>query len=203
VITLSELQQDALTEVFNVGAGQAAASLSEIVGDEVLLSVPRIQFYDRREVSADVLSLDGGRLGAVRQSFGGPFSLDATLLFREEKAMEIVQEMLGSQVSVEDLVDFEHEAMCELGNVILNACLSAIADMLSIDLSSTLPEYSVDEADSVIGKLLSDESQPVVLVLHIDLTIEKRDTQGYLVFLLSASSLEGLVSALDAFLSRI
>ncbi len=202
-MTLTELQLDALTEVFNVGAGQAAASLSEIVGDEVLLSVPRIQFYDRSEVNADILSLTGGRLGAVRQSFGGPFSLDATLLFREEKALEIVQEMLGSQVSVEDLVDFEHEAMCELGNVILNACLSAIADMLAIDLSSTLPEYSVDGADTVIGKLMSDETQPVVLVLHIDLTIEKRDTRGYLVFLLSASSLEGLVSALDAFLSRI
>nr|WP_315228139.1 chemotaxis protein CheC [uncultured Albidiferax sp.] len=201
--TLSDLQLDALTEVFNVGAGQAAASLSEIVGDEVLLSVPRIQFFDRADVNAEMLSLHGGRLGAVRQKFGGPFSLDATLLFREEKALEIVQEMLGSQVSVEDLVDFEHEAMCELGNVILNACLSAIADMLGIDLSSTLPEYSVDGADTVIGKLMSDETQPVVLVLHIDLTIEKRDTQGYLVFLLSASSLEGLVAALDVFLSRI
>lgn len=201
--TLSDLQLDALTEVFNVGAGQAAASLSEIVGDEVLLSVPRIQFFDRTDVNAEMLSLNGGRLGAVRQKFGGPFSLDATLLFREEKALEIVQEMLGSQVSVEDLVDFEHEAMCELGNVILNACLSAIADMLGIDLSSTLPEYSVDGADTVIGKLMSDETQPVVLVLHIDLTIEKRDTQGYLVFLLSASSLEGLVAALDVFLSRI
>nr|WP_315240041.1 chemotaxis protein CheC [uncultured Albidiferax sp.] len=202
-MTLSELQLDALTEVFNVGAGQAAASLSEIVGDEVLLSVPRIQFFERTAVNAEMLSLHGGRLGAVRQKFGGPFSLDATLLFREEKALEIVQEMLGSQVSVEDLVDFEHEAMCELGNVILNACLSAIADMLAIDLSSTLPEYSVDGADTVIGKLMSDETQPVVLVLHIDLTIEKRDTQGYLVFLLSASSLEGLVAALDVFLSRI
>jgi chemotaxis protein CheC len=178
VKTLSDLQLDALTEVFNVGAGQAAASLSEIVGDEVLLSVPSIQFFDRTDVTAEMLSLHGGRLGAVRQKFGGPFSLDATLLFREEKALEIVQEMLGSQVSVEDLVDFEHEAMCELGNVILNACLSAIADMLSIDLSSTLPEYSVDGADTVIGKLMSDETQPVVLVLHIDLTIEKRDTQG-------------------------
>ncbi|BDT67700.1 cheY-P phosphatase CheC [Comamonadaceae bacterium OS-1] len=202
-MTLSELQLDALTEVFNVGAGQAAASLSEIVGDEVLLSVPRIQFFDRTDVNAEMLSLNGGRLGAVRQKFGGPFSLDATLLFREEKALEIVQEMLGSQVSVEDLVDYEHEAMCELGNVILNACLSAIADMLGINLSSTLPEYSVDGADTVIGKLMSDETQPVVLVLHIDLTIEKRDTQGYLVFLLSASSLEGLLAALDAFLSRI
>ncbi|WP_367850331.1 chemotaxis protein CheC [Rhodoferax sp. WC2427] len=202
-MTLSELQLDALTEVFNVGAGQAAASLSEIVGDEVLLSVPRIQFFDRTDVNAEMLSLKGGRLGAVRQKFGGPFSLDATLLFREEKALEIVQEMLGSQVSVEDLVDYEHEAMCELGNVILNACLSAIADMLGINLSSTLPEYSVDGADTVIGKLMSDETQPLVLVLHIDLTIEKRDTQGYLVFLLSANSLEGLVAALDVFLSRI
>ncbi|WP_394789595.1 chemotaxis protein CheC [Rhodoferax sp.] len=203
MITLSELQLDALTEIFNVGAGQAASSLSEIVGDEVLLSVPRIQFYDRNDVNADILSLKGGRLGAVRQNFGGPFSLDATLLFREERALEIVQEMIGSQVSLEDLVDFEQEAMCELGNVILNACLSSIADMLSIDLSSTLPEYSVDESDTVIGKLLADETQPVVLVLHIDLTIEKRDTQGYLVFLLSASSLEGLVACLDKFLSSI
>ena len=203
MIALSDLQLDALTEVFNVGAGQAAASLSEIVGDEVLLSVPRIQFFDRTDVNAEMLSLQGGRLGAVRQKFGGPFSLDATLLFREEKALEIVQEMLGSQVNVEDLVDFEHEAMCELGNVILNACLSAIADMLGVGLSSTLPEYSVDGADTVIGKLMSDESQPMVLVLHIDLTIEKRDTQGYLVFLLSSSSLEGLIAALDAFLSRI
>lgn len=202
-MTLSDLQLDALTEVFNVGAGQAAASLSEIVGDEVLLSVPRIQFFDRTDVNAEMLSLQGGRLGAVRQKFGGPFGLDATLLFREEKALEIVQEMLGSQVSVEDLVDFEHEAMCELGNVILNSCLSAIADMLGVSLTSTLPEYSVDGADTVIGKLMSDETQPVVLVLHIDLTIEKRDTQGYLVFLLSSNSLEGLVAALDAFLSRI
>ncbi len=203
MITLSELQMDALTELFNVGAGQAAASLSEIVGDEVLLSVPRIKFYDRSEVNAKVLALDGARQGAVRQQFGGPFSLDATLLFREERALEIVQEMLGSQVSVEDLVDFEHEAMCELGNVILNACLSAIADMLGVSLDSTLPEYSVDETETLLNKILSDDNQHVVLVLHIDLTIEKRQTNGNLVFLLSANSLEGLVQALDEFLSRI
>jgi chemotaxis protein CheC len=93
MIALSELQLDALTEVFNVGAGKAAASLSEIVGDQVLLAVPRISFYHHSEVTADVLALDGARQGAVRQSFGGPFSLDATLLFREERVLEIVQEM--------------------------------------------------------------------------------------------------------------
>ncbi|MDB5848787.1 MAG: chemotaxis protein CheC [Rhodoferax sp.] len=200
---LSELQLDALTEVFNLGAGQAAASLSEIVGDEVKLSVPRIQFYDRADVNADTLALGGERVGAVRQRFSGPFSLDASLLFKEERALEIVQEMIGSQVSVDELVDFEQEAMCELGNIILNGCMSSIADVLQIELTSTLPDYTVDSADVVVVGLLSDMSQPVVLVLHIDLTIEKRDTHGYLVFLLSSTSLAELVVALDGFLGRI
>ena len=203
MISLTELQLDALTEVFNVGAGKAAASLSEIVGDQVLLSVPRIDFYDRSAVTADVLALDGARQGAVRQSFGGPFSLEATLLFREERVLEIVQEMLGSQVSLEEMVDFEQEAMCELGNIILNACLSAISDMLNVGLEGTLPEYSVDETDVLLEKILSDPEQPVVLVLHINLTIEKRQTHGNLVFLLSSGSLEGLVTALDKLISGI
>lgn len=202
-MNLSALQLDALTEVFNVGAGQAAANLSEIVGDEVRLSVPRIQFTQRTEVSADTLALSDVRVGSVRQRFSGPFSLDASLLFKEEGALEIVQEMIGSQVSVHDLVDFEQEAMCELGNIILNGCMSAIADVLQVELSSTLPEYTVDASDVVVKHLLSDLNQPVILVLYIDLTIEKRQTHGYLVFLLSSSSLAELVAALDRFLGRI
>ena len=199
---LTELQLDALTEVFNVGAGQAAANLSEIVGDEVRLSVPRIQFNARDEVNASMLSLADQRVGSVRQRFSGPFSLDASLLFREEGALEIVQEMIGSQVSMGDLVEFEQEAMCELGNIILNGCMSAIADMLQVQLSSTLPEYTVDASDVVVSHLLSDMTQPVVMVLYIDLAIEKRQTHGYLVFLLTSSSLAELVNALDRFLGQ-
>ena len=47
--TLTELHLDALTEVFNIGAGRAAASLSEIVGDEVKLSVPLIEIKKTSE----------------------------------------------------------------------------------------------------------------------------------------------------------
>ncbi len=203
MIELSELQQDALAEVFNVGAGYAAASLSEIVGDEVQLSVPRLAFYAQTELTAEVLALHGERLGAVRQSFSGPFAIQASLLFSEDKALEIVREMIGSQLSVDDLVDFEHEAMCELGNIILNACMSAVADMLAVEMSSTLPEYSVDLTDTVIHGLAAEAGRPVVLVLHIELTIEKRETHGCLVFLLSSTSFNELIAAIDRFLARI
>jgi len=201
--SLSELQMDALTEIFNIGAGRAASSLSEIVGDEVQLSVPRVQLYQSSEINAEVLSLNSPRLGAVKQSFSGPFDAQAMLLFTEDRALEIVHDMMGSQVGIEDVAEFEQEAMCELGNIILNACLSSMADMLELTLDSSLPVYSVGETDALLWQIVSEADQSVMLVLHIDLAIVKRQSQGYLVFLLSSSSLQKLLAHIDRFISGI
>lgn len=203
MIQLTELQTDALAEMFNVGAGHAAASLSEIVGDEVQLSIPRIAFCRRDELGANLASLRSERLGAVQQDFSGAFTINASLLFTEDKALEIVHEMLGSQVGVDDLPEFEQEAMCELGNIILNACMASISEMLGIEMTSTLPQYHVNRMDVVLEELTADMQQPVVLLLHIDLTIEKRETHGALVFLLSSASFHELIAAVDKFLARI
>ncbi|MDP2371472.1 chemotaxis protein CheC [Rhodoferax sp.] len=202
-MALTDTQLDALTEIFNIGAGRAASSLSDIVGDEVLLSVPRVEFYRANEINASVLSLASARLGSVKQRFKGPFTVAASLLFTEERALEIVQEMLGSQVQREDLVEYEQEAMCEVGNIILNACLSAMADSLGISFESTLPEYSSDTPDVVIGRIVSDPDNPLMLILHMNMIIEKRRSQGTLIFWLSSSSLDELIHHLDQFLKRV
>lgn len=200
---LSDLQLDALTEIFNIGAGRAAASLSEIVGDEVKLSVPSIQLYQSSEINADALSLNSTRLGAVKQRFSGPFDADAMLLFTEDRALEIVHDMMNSQVSIKEVAEFEQEAMCELGNIILNACLSSMADMLDLILHSSLPAYSVGTTEIVLQQIVSEADHPLVLVLHIDLTIEKHHSQGCLVFLLSSSSLQKLLTHIDRFIASI
>jgi chemotaxis protein CheC len=175
--TLSELHLDALSEVFNVGAGRAAASLSEIVGDEVLLSVPSVEIRKSSDLDLSAISLDSNRFGTVHQTFSGSFQAEALLLFTEEHALEIVRDMMGSQISLEDLAEFEQEAMCELGNIILNACLSAMADMLNIPLDCSLPDYTVATTEEIFRRVSDDEKQPYVLLLHIDLAIEKRRSE--------------------------
>ena len=201
--TLTELHLDALTEVFNVGAGRAAASLSEIVGDEVKLSVPAIEIKKSSEADATVMELNSARFGAVSQQFSGPFDAEAILLFTEEHALEIVRDMMGSQMSIEELAEFEQEAMCELGNIILNACLSAMADMLQISLNSSLPSYKIATTDEIFQGMTQSTDQPYILVLHMDLTIEKRHSEGHLIFLLSSVSLHNLKMQIDRFLGAI
>ncbi|MFZ2404223.1 MAG: chemotaxis protein CheC [Methylobacter sp.] len=200
---LSELHLDALAEIFSIGAGRAALGLSEIVGDEVRISVPSVQIINSEDINSATLSLNSGRFGAVTQHFSGPFDAETVLLFTEEQALKIVSDMMGSQMSIEQLAEFEHEAMCELGNIILNACLSAMADMLTFTLESSLPDYTVASADEILYRLKQNSDQPYVLVLHIDLAIEKRHTAGNLVFLLSSSSLTNLATHLDQFLGDI
>jgi len=202
-MALTDIQLDALTEIFNIGAGRAASSLSEIVGSEVLLTVPSVEFYQADEINANVLALSSARLGSVQQKFKGPFDMAASLLFTEERALEIVQEMLGSQVQMEDLVEYEQEAMCEVGNIILNACLSAMADMLHIAFESTLPEYSSDVPDVVIGRIVADSENPLMLILRMNMIIEKRGSQGTLIFWLSSSSLAELILQVDQFIACI
>ena len=200
---LTELHVDALSEVFNIGAGRAAASLSEIVSEEVKLSVPSIEFRRCAELNAKVLSLDQSQLGVVKQKFTGAFTADASLLFTEDSALEIMRDMMGSQISIEELAEFEQEAMCELGNIILNACLSAMADMLEIELESSLPSYTVSNSDDIIRDIIGTEDQMYIMILHIDLEIEKRQVNGRLIFLFSSSSLTTLRTQIDLFLNKI
>jgi chemotaxis protein CheC len=203
VNNFSELHQDALCEIFNIGAGRAAYSLSEIVGDEVKLSVPRVQIFPAAEINNQILPINSSRLGAVRQHFSGPFSAEAVLLFTESQALEIVRDMMGSQFSLEEVADFEQDAMCELGNIILNACLSAMADVLSLSLESTLPHYSVDSSEAIMRNISAEMDQPVMMALHIDLSIEKRQAQGCLLILLSTPSLQELLVYIDRFINGI
>ncbi|NMM26991.1 MAG: chemotaxis protein CheC [Glaciimonas sp.] len=200
---LSNLHLDALTEIFNVGAGRAASSLSEIVGDEVKLSVPSIEIIKSDEVDTKLLAQGDVKFSAVSQHFSGPFDADAVLLFTEENTLEIVRDMMGSQMSLEELADFEQEAMCELGNIILNACLSSMADMLDISMDSSLPSYTVESLHDILHRITDNCDQPYILLLHIDLAIEKRHNEGHLIFLLSSTSLGSLVIQIQRFIDGL
>lgn len=200
---ISPIQLDALAEVFNIGAGRAAASLSEIVNDEVRLSVPRVEIRLWDGQHQNLIQIPARRFGAVSQQFSGPFDAEAILLFSEDHALEIVKDMMGSQMSFEELAEFEQEAMCELGNIILNACLSAMADMLMLSLNSSLPNYRVATSDEVFINVADSKEQSFILILHIDLEIERRHSKGQLIFILSSMSLQNLITHIDLFLGNI
>lgn len=199
---LSELHRDALGELFNLGVGRAAHSLSQMVRDEIELSAPFVDLIQAHEVSATLIGSEFRELSMVTIDFEGPFVSKAILLFPERNALAILSNMLDPELTPEELSEFEQEAMCEIGNVILNACMSALADEFGIELHGGLPEHYFSDTESL--PIFADGApEQLLLLLQIQLTMRQQLIQGHLVFLLGVGSLLDLRNCLDAYLDRL
>jgi chemotaxis protein CheC len=185
MFNLSELENDALVEIFNIGVGQAAAAMSAIVNEPVRMSVPSISFMNRAEAGRLLGTRNEAmeRICGISQHYAGAFDTEAILMFPEDKSLEIVRLMVGESVPLKELTDMEQEAMCEIGNIILNSCVGTLANIFQRELHGSLPEYHVGTSDEILTASGS-QSDTVVLMLHIDFVLEKHQIHGYVAFIL-------------------
>ena len=203
MFNLSELENDALIEIFNIGVGQAAASMSAIVNEAVRMSVPSISFIPRAEAARQLGKSAGlqERICGVSQHFAGAFETEAILMFPEDKSLEIVRLMVGEAVPLKELTDMEQEAMCEIGNIMLNSCVGTLANIFQRELEGSLPQYHVGTSDHILtatGSL----ADSVVLMLHIDFLLEKHQIHGYVAFVLDISALHDLKEQINLYIAR-
>ncbi len=94
-ISLDELERDAITELANIGVSRAAASLREMVGHQVLLSVPSVDILTRRAAAVLISERESDELVAVQQAFAGPFSGRAMLIFPQSNSLHLLRAIIG------------------------------------------------------------------------------------------------------------
>jgi len=199
---LSEIEQDALAEIANMGVSRAAASLRRMVGEQVLLSVPAVNIVSRRVASRMVEKGHSPKLVAVQQSFEGPFSGRALLIFPEAQSLELVRSIVGEEHSLEDVIDLEQEALAETGNIILNACLATIANVLRRTMRMSLPSIVRGDGDTLFD-VREESSDGLVLFLYIDFTIKNRDVRGFIALLMGLPSIAALKDIVRDFIDGI
>jgi chemotaxis protein CheC len=202
-ISLSELERDALTEIVNIGVSRAASNLRKMIGDQVLLSVPSIEVVNQRRAARLIGERETAGLVAVRQDFSGPFSGRALLIFPETNSLELVRAVTGGELSAEEVVEMEHEALAETGNVILNSCLATIANMLKRSLTMTIPEVLRGDGATLFEVEEASEEEGLVLFLYIDFAVRMRDIRGYIAMLMDIPSLAALKELLEEFIARV
>jgi chemotaxis protein CheC len=195
--TLSELHFDTLGEIINIGTGRAAQGLSEVIGESVQSSVPNVEVIKLNDASTLSLRLNAEKFGIVTQEFIGALNAEVMLLFAEDNVLRIVRNMMGAEIDIDVVREFENEAMCELGNIMINACLASITDMLKISMESTLPRYSIKSSEEIVEHVKHASNKEFVLASHVDFSIEGLPTEGKLFFLMNASSLGNVINEIN------
>jgi chemotaxis protein CheC len=201
--TFTEIEQDALAEIANMGVSRAASSLRLLVGEEVLLSVPSVKIVTREAASKLVERENAKKLVAVQQTFEGPFAGKALLIFPEAQSLELVRSIVGDQHTLEDVIDLEQEALAETGNIILNGCLATIANVLNRTMRMSLPSIVRGDGATLfeVQGLASEEQ--FVLFLYIDFNIKTRDVHGFIALLMDLPSIAALKTIVNDFIDAI
>ena len=197
-IQLNDLESDLLGELFNIAVGKAASSLSLMLHQTIDLSVPEVDF-----VSTTVLSeylAEHGELCSVSQQMDGPFSANTMLLFPEKSSLNMVRLMLGSGISDELIYQMHAEALMEISNIVLNACIGAFAESLSESFTVDIPCFRQARGED----LFPDEYNTLnnVLFIRINLSLSDTKEKGYIVFLFGAGSFESLHHSLAKILQQ-
>jgi len=197
---LSSLEIDAITEIMNVGVGRAASSMSLMVKEEIQLSVPFAEVL-YGEAARQHLMRKSDRMVAVREDFSGLIAGSAALLFPQAKSLDLVRMVLDEDLSPEEVSELEQEALVEIGNIILNGCLSSIADALIGEIETSIPVLLRADLCSILP--CSPNLEAMLLVLTINFLIKSRDIEGQIVFLMDMQAADAFQQMITQYIESI
>lgn len=188
MIVWTEMEKDVFGEFLNMGMGTAADSLSNMLSQEVLLSVPKIEFVSEEELKAWYSNEIGEEIVGVQQAFAGKASGNIALLFTKGNSYDLVHELVPGDIPLSDLPDMQKDAIGEIGNIVLNACMASIADSLDIEIPTSLPILVNDVyIDLNTGKAAPDDEMFCMLG-QIKFNLKDQGIKGFVVLHMSTPS---------------
>ncbi|HEY9850337.1 MAG TPA: hypothetical protein V6D28_12805 [Leptolyngbyaceae cyanobacterium] len=196
---LTEQQKDALTELINIGFARTANSLSELTNSRVLLEVPQISLHPIEELSAKLETFVSDEVATVQQIFTGAVSGNALLVLNYDGAVILTDLLTPNKNSHFHRLDVSaSEVLTEVGNILLNACLSMFGNVLKIQISFSVPRLHLDALDGLLNSLvIGKEELRYAILIYTAFHLRDNSVKGYLVMVLGVASLDHLIQAID------
>jgi chemotaxis protein CheC len=199
---LTATQQDALTELINIGYARAAAALSDLTGHRISLEVPDVGIHLISEIQKTLDAVIQDEVATVNQVFSGPMHGNALLLLDREAAL-LLNSLITDRDEAVGLDGAAREVITEVGNIVLNACLGAFGNLLKVQVSFTVPYLQVDKVEKVLRSItISGEGLQYALIIHTRFRMRASNVSGYLVIILGVTSLETLLEHLQKWEER-
>ena len=188
----NEMQLDALRELANIGAGNAATALSQMLGQEVQLMVPRalaLPLADAVDAAGEPDAVVTGVVLPLEEQFDA-----VVLLLIPQADAQTLCEMLG----VEAGTDVGDSALGEIGNILGTSYLNALASMTGLELVPCPPELNTDMLAAIVATLLAHTAVETDTALMLDSELRLADHACSLSFMVitTAASVDELLAPL-------
>ncbi|WP_346890152.1 chemotaxis protein CheC [Clostridium sp. UBA1056] len=191
----TELQIDALREIGNIGLGNAATAMSQILGKGIHISVPKVNFISLEDVFERID--EETVVYAVVARVLGEAPGNILFVFDTYTMMKITKRLVGKQDG-EDLNEIGYSALGEIGNIIFATYMSAIGQVTNLKLFPSVPAVTKDMLTAILSTTFIESGQfnDYVLDIETGFSQENEDLRGDFYFIPSPGSLEKILESL-------
>lgn len=147
---LSGLELDALREVGSIGTGNAATSLSSLLGCLVRIQMPEVRIMEYNEaidwiggpevITAGVLVRMSGEVNGIMLS-----------VQQLEFINLVLQRMIGrTAADYSEITEVEQSVLIEVGNIMISSFINALSGLADITTRLTVPAFAVDMQGAIL-----------------------------------------------------
>ena len=191
---VNDMYVDVLKEIGNVGSGNAATAIANMVGTRIDMKVPNVKLMDVGKL--------GGAIGPEEDTVIGIFlevshDIEGSMMFLLdlESGHYLADKLLMKENAVHE--QMELSALKEVGNIITASYLSALASMTNLTILPSVPYICVDMAAAILSVpaiefgLVGDRALLIETEICADVAI-----RGYFILMPEQESYYKILSAL-------
>ncbi len=197
IMELTPVQLDALREIGNVGAGNSATALSQIINHRIDMNVPQVSIVPITDVPDLVGGPDVMVAGVFLRVYGAAPS-NILFLLPQESAFYLVDMILGKPHGDTKTLDFMDEsALMEIGNILAGAYLNALFNLTKLSLLPSIPALAMDMAGAILSVVLIQLGQmgDHALVIETEFQADEDGIKGHFFLVPDPGSLETILTA--------
>ncbi len=196
---LSDMQLDVLKEIGNIGAGNAATALSNLIEKNVGIEVPKVHVVDLSDIYKvlnDPEEISASTIVPVKGDIPGKM----LMIFDSESAKELISFLIGQKPEdLTELNEMQSSVLKEIGNIMCSSYITALSNFTSFFMEPDVPMLVIDMFGAVIAEtsiLASEEYDDVIMVENILRIKNGKDVSGFLTLFPQHGSLKKLFSKL-------
>ncbi len=192
---MSDVVKNALAEIGNIGAGNAATSLSVVLSAELTMSPPQVDIYDFNELENILGGPDNVVVGVLSMVEG---DMEAMILFvmGMNDAKQLVKSLLGEDFDWRS--DMGISTITEIANILIGSYAGSLETLSGMKIRYEQPSICVDMAGSILSvpciqfAKMSDKA----LLINSQFKVGQYEINGYIMMVSEMHSY-------DAFLNNL
>jgi len=148
---LSEFQLSVLSEIGNIGAGNAATALSHFIADKVMISVPELQIIDVNSMTT-ILGGPENEMAGILVNMTDDVKGMLLFLLEKDFICLLINVLMDKNIKgFADISEIDMSAIMEIGNILAGSYVNAISMMTNLNIRLSMPQVAVD----MVGAILS------------------------------------------------